>query len=152
MVIITDTVTIPVDFRFYNPDPVLSAWRQVNNKLKKQKIPAKERPKRPVPNPDYPTKKALVLDMIEQFSAYFPESNVKIITADVLYGTGNFMDKISQCCADTQIVTQLKRNQSVRCKNGRWTSLDNYFARHKGVETELIIRGQKCKTVTMLGH
>ena len=152
MVIITDTVTIPVDFRFYNPDPVLSAWRQANNKLKKQKIPAKEQPKRPVPNPGYPTKEALALDMIEQFSKYFPEINVKIITADALYGTGNFMDKISQCCADTQVVTQLKRNQSVRCKNGRWTSLDNYFARHKGVETELIIRRQKCKTVTMLGH
>ena len=114
MVIITDTVTISVDFRFYNPDPALSAWRQTNNMLKKQKTPAKERPKRPTPNPDYPTKETLALEMIEEFSTRFPEVDIEIITTDALYCTGNFMDKSNQYCPHTQVVTQLRKNQSVR--------------------------------------
>lgn len=152
MVIITNTVTIPVDFRFYNPDPILSAWRQANKKLKKQKTPIKERPKRPDPNPDYPTKEALALEMVASFADRFPEMEIKIITADALYCTGNFMDKCQQSCPHTQVVTQLRKNQSVRCKNGQWQSLKKYFTRSEGVECDLRVRGRKNKRVTMLGH
>ena len=143
MVIITDTVSIPVDFHFYNPDPVLSAWKQANNKLKKQKIPVKERQKRTTPNPDYPTKETLALEMIEEFSARFPEVDIKIITADALYCTGNFMGKSNQCCPHTQVVTQLRKNRSARCKNGRWKSLEKYFSQHGGVKIDLIVQGLK---------
>jgi hypothetical protein len=110
MVIVTNTVTLPVDFRFYTPDPVLSAWRQENKRLKKEKVPAKQRPKRPDPDSNYPTKETLALSMLEHFSRQFPEVNVKIITADALYGTGNFMDKSRQHFPRSQVVTQLKKN------------------------------------------
>jgi hypothetical protein len=152
MVIVTDTVTLPVDFRFYTPDPVLSAWRRENNKLKRQKVPPKQRPKRPEPDVNYPTKETLALGMLDSFSRRFPEVNVKIITADALYGTGNFMDKSHQCFPRSQVVTQLRKNQSVRCKNGRWVSLKNYFSRSEGVEVELVVRGRVSKKITMLGH
>lgn len=152
MVIVTDTVTLPVDFRFYTPDPVLSAWRRENNKLKRQKVPPKQRPKRPEPDVNYPTKETLALGMLDSFSRRFPEVNVKIITADALYGTGNFMDKSHQCFPRSQVVTQLRKNQSVRCKNGRWVSLKNYFSRGEGVEVELVVRGRVSKKITMLGH
>ena len=152
MVIVTNTVTLPVDCRFYTPDPALSAWRRENNRLKKQKIPAKQRPKRPEPDSNYPTKETLALDMLSSFSRRFPEVNVKIITADALYGTGNFMDKSHQYFPRTQVVTQLRKNQSVRCKNGRWVPLKTYFSRSEGVNVELIVRGRGSKKVTMLGH
>lgn len=152
MVIVTGTVTLPVDYRFYNPDPELSQWRRTNNTLKKQKTPIKERPKRPKPNSDYPTKEALALDMIKDFSERFPEVEIKIITADALYCTGDFMEKSHQYSPRAQIVTQLRKNQSVRCKNGKWVSLKKYFSRQEGVEVDLIVRGRKSKKVIMLGH
>ncbi|PCK04291.1 MAG: transposase [Alteromonadaceae bacterium] len=152
MVIVTNTVTIPVDFRFYTPDPELSAWKQENNRLKKQKVPTKQRPKRPSPDADYPTKEALALVMLRHFSDRFPEIHIKIITADALYCTGSFMDKSNQYFPRSQVVTQLRKNQSVRCKNGNWTSLKTYFARNSGVDMELIVRGRENKKVTMLGH
>jgi hypothetical protein len=152
MVIVTNTVTLPVDFRFYTPDPVLSAWRQENKRLKKEKVPAKQRPKIPDPDSNYPTKETLALSMLEHFSRQFPEVNVKIITADALYGTGNFMDKSRQHFPRSQVVTQLKKNQSVCCKNGRWVSLKTYFFRNESVNVELIVRGRVSKKITMLGH
>ena len=33
MVVVTNVATFPVDFRFYTPDPVLSAWRKKNKAL-----------------------------------------------------------------------------------------------------------------------
>ena len=152
MVIVTNTVTLPVDFLFYTPDPALSAWRKENHRLKRQKVPAKMRPKRPTPNLSHPTKETLALEMLERFSRQYPEVNVKIITADALYGTGSFMDKSNQYFPHSQVVTQLRKNQSVRCKKGRWMSLKSYFSRNEGVEVELIVRGRKSKKVTMLGH
>lgn len=152
MVLITSTVTLPIDFCFYTPDPELSEWRQTNKKLKKHNIPAKERPKRPKPNPDYPTKESLALDMIASLAERFPALEVKIITADALYGTGNFMNKSHQYYPHTQVITQLRKNQSVRCKNGRWIPLKKYFSRQEGVTVDLIVRGRKSKKAIMLGH
>ena len=34
MVLVTDIVTIPVGFRFFEPDPVLSAWRKKDKQLR----------------------------------------------------------------------------------------------------------------------
>ena len=152
MVIVTDTLTIPVDFRFYNPDPALSDWRRTNSTLKKKKVPGKDRPKRPAPNPSYPTKETLALEMLECFAVQFPDMNVKTITADALYCTGRFMDKSNQYFPETQVITQLRKNQSVRNRNGRHVSLETYFSRQNGVNVDLIVRGQKSKKVTMLGH
>ncbi|WP_236985605.1 hypothetical protein [Marinagarivorans cellulosilyticus] len=72
--------------------------------------------------------------MLESFSRKYPEVNVKIITADALYGTGSFMEKSNQYFPHSQVVTQLRKNQSVRCKNGCWASLKSYFSRNEGVE------------------
>ncbi|MBU2714489.1 hypothetical protein, partial [Zooshikella harenae] len=47
MLLVTPMVTLPIDFRFYVPDPALSAWRKQNKALKRLGIPGKERPKKP---------------------------------------------------------------------------------------------------------
>ena len=92
------------------------------------------RPKRPSPNLSHPTKETLALELLESFSRKYPEVNVKIITADAPYGTGSFMDKSNQYFPHSQVATQLRKKQSVRCKNGRRASLKSYLSRNEGVE------------------
>ena len=149
MVLVTDVVTLPVGFRWYRPDPAMTAWHRQNKQLKKAGVPAKQRPAKPAPNPDYPTKQALALDMVRAFTQWFPEFKVQAILADALYGTGDFMDQASALTGQAQVVSQLRGNQVIRSR-GKPVKLSAYFARQAGVETMLTIRGGKKKPVTLL--
>jgi len=65
LLLVTDTITIPVGFVFYEPDPVRTAWARRDKKLKKKGVPKANRPQAPVRNPDYPhviTHKFAILD------------------------------------------------------------------------------------------
>ncbi|MGB1272430.1 MAG: transposase, partial [Endozoicomonas sp.] len=151
MVLVTDIATFPVGFRFYVPDPQLSAWRKHNKALKKQKVAKKLRPQRPAPDhARFPTLQALALEMIREFADLFPEVVVKGVLADALYGTGKFMNEATILTGQTQVVSQLRSNQKVSAKGQSEVTLSDYFTRQKGVETQLIIRGGKTVRVTML--
>ncbi|WP_163372636.1 hypothetical protein [Endozoicomonas acroporae] len=78
--------------------------------LKKQGIPPKDRPPKPKPNSEYPTKQLLALDMIQAFQRHFPDINVTGILADALYGDANFMDRASSVFSGIQVVSQLRWN------------------------------------------
>ncbi len=150
MVLVSDIATFPVGFRFYVPDPQLSAWRKHDKDLKKEGVAKKLRPKRPEPDHNrFPTLQALALQMIREFVDHFPEVVIKGVLADALYGTGKFMDEATAVTGQAQVVSQLRSNQKVASRNSEAT-LRDYFARQKGVETQLIIRGGKEKRVTML--
>lgn len=41
LLLVTDTVTIPVGFSFYQPDPAWQAWEQQEQELKEQSVPKK---------------------------------------------------------------------------------------------------------------
>ena len=149
MVLVTDWVTFPVGFRWYRPDPELKAWRKENKRLKREGIPRNERPPQPAPDPDYPSKQALALAMVEEFTDWFSDITVTATLADALYGTAEFMDKVSAATGNGQVVSQLRRNQLVFSR-GRKIALSDYFARQAGVETQLTIRGGAKKRVTLL--
>jgi hypothetical protein len=51
LLLVTDTVTLPVGVRFYRPDPKYQAWDKENKRLKKAGIKAAKRPKAPKPDP-----------------------------------------------------------------------------------------------------
>lgn len=42
--LVTDKITLPVGFSFYEPDPQLQEWKNKDQELKKQKVHKKERP------------------------------------------------------------------------------------------------------------
>jgi hypothetical protein len=151
MVLVTDVATFPVGFRFYTPDPAISAWKKENEALKKRGTPAKDRPKRPKPDHEkYPTQPALALALIKDFVDAFPDFTLKGVVADALYGTGSFMDEAMKLVPGVQIVSQLRSNQIVSTKNST-TTLEKYFARQTGVVTSLIILGDKKQQATLLG-
>jgi hypothetical protein len=149
MVLVTDLLTLPVGFRWYRPDPALKAWHQKNEQLKRRGIARSQRPAKPAPNPDYPTKQALAQAMVEQFTGWFPSLRIKATVADALYGSGEFMDGVSAATGNAQVVSQLRSNQRVYSR-GRKVALSTYFARQPGVQTQLIVRGGEKKRVTLL--
>ncbi len=132
----------------YFNGPAKSSER--NWMIKQQGVTKKQRPKSPKPDHQcYPTMQVLALEMTQEFVDAFPEVRIKGVLADALYGTGEFMDKASAITGKAQVVSQLRSNQKVASRNSEAT-VKEYFARQEGVETQLIIRGDKSRKVTML--
>ena len=149
MVLVTSTVTFPVGFRFYVPDPKLAVWSKQDKVLQQQGIAKKYRPKRPKPDHvNYPTKQALALKMLREFTTSFPDFNIVSVLADALYGTEYFMDEAEIITNHAQIVSQLRSNQIVASRNLK-SRVDIYFNRQKSVELQLTIRGGEDKKVNI---
>jgi SRSO17 transposase len=149
LLLVTDTVTFPVDFRFYTPDPAVSAWRKRSKEQKQQGIPAAERELRPKMNADYPQKTDLGVEMLKSFAEAFPTFLIRGVLADALYGNASFMDRAAAVTRNAQVVSELRSNQLV-LSYGKNISLKRYFARQSGVATQLRIRGQQEQPVVMM--
>ena len=149
LILATGTLTIPVGFRFYIPDPALKIWKKTVKDQKKAGIPPKQREKRPEPNPAYPSKQTLALDLLRTFAKNHPSINVQAVLADALYGNAHFMDEAAEVTSCSQVISQLRKNQLVRSR-GKNVSLMSYFSRSQGVKSMLTIRGGEDKQVTML--
>jgi hypothetical protein len=126
---VTPKISIPVGFVFYQPDPELSAWYQREKALKKQKVPKAQRPPKPAPNPQYPTKQRLALRLLEAFQAHYPDIRVHLIAADALYGTAPFVDAASALFGGVQVPSQIRSNQNIRIGK-REQHVCDYFATH----------------------
>ena len=125
LLLVTSSITIPVGFVFYQPDPVLSAWNKEEAALKKKGVPKSQRAPEPERNPDYPTKLDLALGLLHDFVKHHSGIKVSVIMADALYGEGDFMDKASSIFGGVQTISQLRKNQNiiVRNKKRNWRSI-----------------------------
>lgn len=140
LLLVTPKVTVPVGFRFHQPDPKWSAWKREDRRLKRAGVKKPARPEAPAPDPDYPGKAGQVLELIGEFRRHHPEITVKAVLADALFGTQPFLDEASRQCGQAQAVSQLRANQKVRSR-GRERSLADYFQAHPGVPMRLRVRG-----------
>lgn len=148
LILVTDTLTLPVGFAFYIPDPAMQAWKQTRKAQKAEGIPAKQRDKKPAPNPDYPSKQTIALELLKKFSEKHPNIKVESVLADALYGNAHFMDQAAQLTSCSQVISQLRKNQLI-ISQGKKLALTSYFSRTKGVKSTLKIRGNKDREVTM---
>src|SRR5665811_2117846 len=64
LLLVTQSVTFPVGFAFYMPDPLLTAWTKEDKRLKKAGVIKKDRPVRPARSGLYPTKTQLALRLL----------------------------------------------------------------------------------------
>ena len=147
-VLITPSVSIPVGFQFYCPDPEQKKWRKENARLKEKGIAKKDRPSKPEKNPDFPTKQEIGVQLLEDFKKYFSQIKVKSIVADALYGTSFFLKKASSIFDGVQVISQLKRSQNIIFK-GKKMSLRKFFSQYASHQEVILIRGGKEETVTM---
>ena len=136
----TPDITLPVGFTFYQPAPELSVWYKQDKALKKQKVPTKQRPPKPPPNPSYPTKHALALRLLAQFKAQHATFRVHCITADALYGTASFVEGAAALFGGVQVISQIRSNQKIRVHK-REQPVADYFATHPGTPQKIRIRG-----------
>lgn len=142
LVLVTPLITIPVGYAFYQPDPAYTAWAKEDKRLKKRGTPKALRPKKPEPNPAYPSKQQIALTLLEEFCRDCPYVTLKLVLADALYGTADFMDKAGLITKQSQVISQLRSNQNVRDKRREW-KLGKYFETYPGVSKDIPLRGGK---------
>lgn len=80
--------------------------------------------------------------MLEQFRVAHADIKIKLIAADALYGTGDFLDKASHTFGGIQVLSQLRNNQQVGFRS-KTISVKQYFDSYPGVEQEIKIRGSE---------
>src|SRR6059058_2426588 len=87
LMLVTPKISIPVGCTFYQPAPELSAWYKTTKALKKRGVPPTQRPRKPAPHPQYPTKEQLALRLLASFKAQHGAVRIHAVMADALYGT-----------------------------------------------------------------
>ena len=149
LLLITDKVTVPVGFEFYEPDPKQKQWLKEYQVAKKAGLSKASRPKRPERNSDYLTQTEVALNLIRRFKTDFPSIKIKAILADAYYGSNNFFSEAALIAKDVQLISQVKKNQKIK-HYGRYKSIEMYFNAYGGVERKISIRGEE-KTVIIHG-
>ena len=81
LLLVTQTVTLPVGFAFYRPDPALTVWSKEDNRLKKSGMAKKDRPVKPVRDNLHPTKTQLALRLLQAFKDAHGEIKIKAVLA-----------------------------------------------------------------------
>ena len=149
LILVTPKISLPVGVVFSQPAPELSAWYKTDKSLKKQGIPPKQRPRKPAPNPQYPTKEQLALRFLASFKAHHPAVRIHAVMADALYGTATFVDGASPLFNGVQVLSQIRSNQNVRVGT-RDQHVADYFAPHPGTPYRIRIRGGQ-EVVALVG-
>ena len=143
LLLVTQSVTFPVGFAFYMPDPILTAWTKEDKHLKKVGVAKKDRPIQPERDNLYPTKTQLALRLLQVFKDTHGDIKINAVLADALYGETGFMDAASRIFDSAQVISQLRENQNIEYK-GKKRNLKAYFnSINKGVEVTLRVRGGK---------
>jgi len=149
LLLVTESITFPVGFSFYRPDPAQTAWTKEDKRLKAAGVAKKDRPVQPDRNELYPTKTQIALALLQNFRDAHGNIKIKAILADALYGEAAFMDKASQIFNGVQVISQLRENQNIEYR-GKKRNLKHYFNNtNHGVATTFRVRGGKDVSVTM---
>ena len=141
LLLVTESITFPVGFAFYMPDPALKAWTKEDKRLKKLRVAKKDRPGKPERNSRYPTKMQLALRLLRAFKNAHAKIKVKAILADTLYGGASFMNEASRIFDNEQVISQLHENQLVEYKGKKWKLTQYFNELNKGVAVTLRVRG-----------
>lgn len=146
LVLVTDKVTIPVGFEFYQPDPAMSKWTKEDKRMRKNGVLKKYRPEKPSVNPDYPSKKDFGLKLVNDFVSNFPSIKIKATVADAFYNTKDFFQSISTTTKQPQVISQIKQTQLINV-GGVFQQVGKFFANFKG-KTEIVTLRNSDKKIT----
>lgn len=146
LLLVSNELTIPVGFEFYEPDPEMIRWRKENKRLREKDVEKKYRPQKPTDNPNYPSKKLLGLKLLADFSRDFSFIRVKATVADAFYSTKEFIDEAAKLTGQPQVISQIKKTQLINV-NGQNISISKFFEHYQGKTEEIEMRFNK-KTIT----
>jgi DDE superfamily endonuclease len=141
LILVTDIITLPVGFGFYEPDPVNKAWEKEDKRLRKAGVKKKNRPFKPQKNKKYPTKLEMALNLLSQFFQACHEIKIRCIVADAFYGSADFVEQASKLNNGIQMISQIRSNQLVRNKRGLLVEVKGHFKDKKPIKRKVCIRG-----------
>lgn len=145
LLLVTDKITLPVGFKFYQPDPKKTEWNAKDEELRKHNVPKSQRPSAPKADPSFPSKIQIAIDLLSEFQKYFPDVSVRSISADAAFGSGHFFESTGKMYPGTQIISQLRSNQTVVYKNTRLKVSDVFAHTSPRFQTVSIRGGEKEK-------
>jgi hypothetical protein len=149
LLLVSDRITFPVGFSFYQPDLALKDWKDKDQELKKQKVSKKDRPAQPAKNDKYPSKLEIALDLLGTFFKNHPSLKIKCILADAFYGSADFVKKASEMQGGVQVISQIRSNQLVRNKRGLLVEVEQHFANEARTHRRISIRGEKEEIIVL---
>src|SRR2546425_11094735 len=114
LVLVTPKISLPVGVVFYQPAPELSVWYKTAKALKKRGVPPTQRPRKPAPNPQYPTKEQLALRLLAAFKAQHGAVRIHAVMADVLYRTATFVGGASGLFNGVPMLSHSASNPKIR--------------------------------------
>jgi hypothetical protein len=142
LLLVTPKVTIPVGFEFYRPDPDQKRWKEQDRRLRKNKVPKRDRPPPPPTNPAYPSKQAIALSLIRTFCTEHAEIAVDGIVSDAAFLSPTFAKQCRRIYPSSIVVSFLRSTQTIRTPN-RQCSVQDFFRRQIFVEEVLHVRGHR---------
>jgi len=144
LLLVSDELTIPVGFKFYEPDPAIREWRIEYNRLRSKGVARQYRPKKPESRADYPGKKELALKLIEEFVDNNKEVKIRATTADAFYGKKEFMNKAAELTKQSQVISQIAKTQLINV-NGKYVKIEKFFEQYSGKTEEVLLRNNPKK-------
>lgn len=146
LVLVTNKVTIPLGFDFYISDKKWQQWKAEDKKLRKAKVPKKDRPA--PPKTKTLGKCKIATNLVQSFVEKFPDFKIRAVCADCFFGNKKFADDIRTSC-NAQVISQIRSNQIVYIK-GKPLAAKELFSRYPGVSRLINCRGED-KHVIMIG-
>ena len=162
--LVTKFITIPIAFAFYKPDPLISTWKKKVKKIKKCKHcrelkkercgdcreKLKKIGQKPVRDAEkYPTRAEIAAKLLMDVKSIFSELTanghkytIQSISADAAYISPFLVGKIHNIFPKTQFLSQLKVNQLVANKSGKFKPLKEYFSNQETVKASINIRNK----------
>lgn len=149
LLLVSKELTIPVGFRFFEPDPELRKWRIEDARLRSAGVIAKNRPKKPARNPDYPKKWELALSMLQDFRGKCPDVMIDAVIADAAYGNKDFSEAARELIDRPQVISQIATSQLINV-GGKNIQAREFFKDYEGAtEATLTLRGEE-KRITYI--
>jgi DDE superfamily endonuclease len=148
LLFVTKKMTFPVGFRFFVPDPNWIAWREKDKALRKQKVSAKDRPKRPERSAEHPTKISIAAELVEKFKTLVPSAEILAISADAAYSCSEFTRRCEAIFSGVQVISQIRANQLVRFGRQKPKPIRDVAASQRPITTKILLRGKIEQSVT----
>lgn len=139
LLLISKNITVPIGFCFYEPDPKQTAWRKEDERLRKKGVAKKHRVERPAVDGRYPSKKELGLKLLLNFMELCKDIKIKAVVVDTYYSTLDFMEVAAQITKQTQVISQIRRNQKILVNNQE-QDIEGFFKNYSGHKEEEILR------------
>ena len=133
-------VTCPICFYFYRPDPALTSWHKKKKaaaKRKKKTGKNTKLPPKPIRSTEYPTRTEIAGRLLQKTKRWLSIAEKILgrkirlisISADAAFLEPKLVKRVKKLFPGVQFISQLKSNQLVRKKSGKFISAESYFSR-----------------------